>query len=250
MSNENGKNDPMEEEGVERHESYGMVGITRMTSNGAMPLFGSNLPEHPTVISLVVRPAERHFSLGRSWFYAKSQPLIEVQLSPHQYAEMLSNPNVGHGVPCTITSLNGKRMARPPVQKTTASRIRETFGASMRDMADQARKGAEAINKVLSESKLSVRAKDEIKNAYFAATRFLTQENYDFALTSFNEAMQKTVVEAKQEVDAFIMHAVHETGIDALKQLALGAGTTSPQEPTTIDVKPSTSTVRLTGDID
>ena len=91
---------PFDDEEVEAHPCYGMISVHRQTG-GHTKLFGSPLDSHPSTIAITIREAERHHNLSSDWFFAR-KPIIEIDLSPMQYAEMITTPNVGSGVPCTI----------------------------------------------------------------------------------------------------------------------------------------------------
>jgi len=45
--------------------------------------------------------------------------------------------------------------------------------------------------------------------------------NMPFVQTQFNEAMDKTVTEAKAEVEAFVSHKVTSLGLASLKELGM-----------------------------
>ena len=100
------------EEIAENHQSYGMVGISHAQSTGTH-LVGSEFKHHHFV-TLTIRRAEKHRDLSREWWFGKNE-LIEIHLSEAQYVELMSRPNMGDGVPCTLARVAGEAMPEPPV---------------------------------------------------------------------------------------------------------------------------------------
>ena len=83
----------------EKDKSWGMVGFYRNYGSGR-ELFGSDVTNHNT-IRLTVKHAIKHRELGRDWTMG-DDIICEVELSALQFAELLTNMNMGDGVPCTI----------------------------------------------------------------------------------------------------------------------------------------------------
>lgn len=201
-----------------KHASYGMIGVSRITGDDRRPMFGSTLESNPTRIMIRVYQGEREFYLGKDWYRADGRlPLIEVLLTPAQFAEMLSNPNHGDGVPCTITSVGGESIERTPVAPSAAAEVRRRYEEETAELREKAREGAERVAKALDGAKLSAKVKDAILKEYREAVRFL-DDSAPFLVKSFQEATQKTVTEAKLEIDAFTMHAIHAAGLEALAE--------------------------------
>ena len=80
----------------EEHESYGLVGVSRI-SGSDRNLFGSSI-RHKNTMMLRVKRANKERHLNRDWYHA-NETIVEVEMSPVQYAEMISSPNVGEGIP-------------------------------------------------------------------------------------------------------------------------------------------------------
>src|SRR5271154_1604303 len=97
---------------VEKHESYGMVGINRTSSSGTN-LFGS-IATHHSFITLSVKRAEVHRHLASDWYHAEARDLIEIEMSHSQFAEMITSPGIGDGIPCTIRAFDGKLLESCP----------------------------------------------------------------------------------------------------------------------------------------
>ena len=206
------------------HESYGMIGVSRVSSGAGRRFFGSSLESVPSYLMITVCRATREHSLSHDRHSGSGQEVIRLRLTPAQYAEMISNPNVGYGVPCTLEHVGMKRCEEPPEVESEASLVREKFAEDLADLPNKVVEGRKEILDMLETTKIPQKAKDVILHSYDKATKWARHGNFDFALTSFQEAVERTVTEAKQEIDAFTTHAVHAAGLEALtEKKALGA---------------------------
>lgn len=201
---------------IEEHESYGMVGLSRFTCGGGrgMNLFGSSIM-HASGMTLTIRRGEKRRDLHREWYYG-GDIIAEITLSPAQFAEMITTPNVGSGVPCTLNYIIGEgSKAECPEHKQ-----RQLFEQEFEDDVRKAMADASQIVKdvtTLLEGKEAIKLSD--RKAIIGKLTMLAQHinsNMPFVQAQFNEAMDKTVTEAKAEVEEFINAKIHSLGIDAL----------------------------------
>jgi len=200
----------------ESHESYGMIGCSRATSGKGHPLFGSSVLHSNSIILRIKRAVvERH--LNRDWYYGK-EPLIEVELSPTQFAEMITSLNVGDGIPCTIRYTENKvRMEDPPEVKQRLV-FENEFKEDINHLKELYEDKLHDVRKLLrKKGNLLKPEKAEIDNFLFELTRII-EDYMPFLQKSFNEAMDKTVMEAKGEVEAFVMSKVTSLGIEGLEK--------------------------------
>jgi hypothetical protein len=196
------------------HESYGMIAVSRMSGTRGVPLFGSSLEDNPSLMQVTITHGKRYHNLGHDRYYGHKE-IIRLWMTPAQYAEMISNPNCGSGVPCTIRHIQGVEMDWPPEVPNEGKLVRDRFKLEAKDLMKKAQEGGAHLKAVLSTAKISQKLKDEIQGTYEKATRFLW-DAAPFLVESFQDAVQKTVVEAKQEIDAFMMHALQAAGAQAL----------------------------------
>ncbi len=214
---------------IESHESWGLIGIVRSSGNPG-PLFGSSI-DHQNFMTLRIRRAERDRRLGAHSYYGREQ-LVEVMLSPTQFADMVTCVGMGDGVPCTIHRVGRERMERcPPYDQ------RRKFEAEFEASARKATGKMDALiaDVAATFAKPNVTQADRVK--VMAILRQVRNEQADtqpFIQSMFNEAMDKTVTEAKGEVEAFVQHKVASLGLDALREQvgarALG-GASAPTFP-------------------
>jgi len=207
----------------ENHESYGMIGVSRVTCRPGVNLFGSSI-RHGNTVRLKIKTAEVKRDLHTDWYHGV-EGLIEVELSPTQYAEMISSMNIGDGVPCTIRHINQEHMKNPPEVKQ-----RQIFEEEFKKDVDEIKRmcdgGVKEISKtLLKKGGITVAERKEVNNQISMLMQSVNS-NLPFLQKSFNESIDKTVLEAKGEVEAFVTNKVLSLGIKGLEKemLSLGEG--------------------------
>jgi hypothetical protein len=206
----------------EAHPSFGVIGLYRQTTCGIQArnkLFGSSLSDHPETIVIKLNRATRKHDLGRDWIYADSiQPLFSVELSPAQFAAMITTMNVGDGVPCTVRVLNREPVDEMPAEyETEAEKTRNYYGDSLRERLDKLSSERKRLSQVLSKKKLTKKDKEEV--AFMVEKVFrMFEGDAEFMLGQFERAAERVVVAAKGQVDAFITSTAARLGIEALRE--------------------------------
>jgi hypothetical protein len=207
---------PIEEEKFE-HESFGMVGVYH-TSGSPGPLFGSSI-DHRHYVTIRIMTASRRRGLHQNW-YSGDKQLIEIALSPTQYADMISAPNTGYGVPCTLQYVGDKRMEKCPEYNQRAIFEKE-FEADVKKVMKDAKDLAAQVEAMITQKTVTKTVLKEVAGKL----RMLMQHIYSnlpFVQSQFNEAMDNTVTEAKGEVEAFVTNKVLSLGIEKLTEMIEG----------------------------
>ncbi len=200
------------------HESFGMISIHRVQSRGT-PLFGSSLIQQ-NLISIKVTRADDTRHLNKHWYHPK-EILVEFDLSPTQFIDAMTNMNTT-GVPCTLRNVGGERMEECPHED-----VFDTFHSELK----------EDIKEVLGRTgKLMKLVEEKLKapGTISKATRLELAEhlyhieqdiraNLPFVYKQFNRQMDKSVSEAKGEIEAFFTQTIHNLGSKELVRL-LDAG--------------------------
>ena len=209
-----------EDEKEFKHESYGLIGFSRCTGNSGK-MFGSSLPNQYTFIRLRIGPGLRRHHLSRDWFHGDhdmngGRDYIEVDLSPAQYAELLTTMNAGVGVPCSIRYLNGRTVDPCPDELLEAEQVREGFEETTNGLAKRMKIFTIKMKEIF-EKKTPVTQKDkeELKGLYAMVIQQV-ESNMPFVIDQFHTAAGKIITQAKAEVDAFMTHAIHNAGIKAI----------------------------------
>jgi hypothetical protein len=204
----------LDEETREEHPTYGLVGFSRVSHGPkGINLFGSSISHH-TTISLRICRAEKQRSLSRDWYFGKAR-LIEVSMSPTQFAEAITCMNVGDGVPCTLQNVSGKDQGECPEinqRQIFTDEIKEDVKKAMVDATALARQAREVLlkkNPTVSDRKQVIEMLDKLEQHIIS--------NMPFVHKQFDEAMDKTVNEAKGEVEAFFLRKIHSLGLNALQ---------------------------------
>jgi len=203
-------------EKIEQHESYAMLNISRVQNGSGKNLFGSSII-HNNTITLKIKPAEVKRDLHRDWYHSVKTPYIEVEMSYSQFAEAITSLNCYEGVPVTLKYLNGKQIEQcPEVNK------RQEFDQEIQDemefLNEKLLSLTNRATEILSSSTpIRKSEKEEILNSI----KMLHQEiekNIPFIQTQFNEQMDKTVLEAKGEVEGFITNKIVSAGLQGLQK--------------------------------
>lgn len=206
----------MEDFKTEKHESFAQLSISRRTCSGGVSLYGSSI-KHGNTIAIQIKPSEKQRHLNKDWFHATGIPYIEIEMSNTQFAEAITSLNMGDGVPCTLTYLNGRRIDDCPEENKRIQFANE-FEEDMKNISSKLDELTKRTMEILTEKKAPTKGdKEEILNVI----KMLKQEirsNIPYIGSLFNEQMDKTVLEAKGEVEAFVNNKVHSLGIEGLKK--------------------------------
>lgn len=224
----------MEEREVEQHESYGMIGFSRVSSSHGANFFGSSI-RSSHFIELTIRRAERHRHLNQYWYHGRNE-LINIRLSPNQFADLLTSLNIGFGVPCTIQHVNQERMPDcPAIDQRT--KYEDEFEADVKKTVADAETLVKNIKTAFDKPSLGKKERAEIAKQLDLLVGHI-RGGMPFIQSQFNEAMDKTVTEAKGEVEAFVNHKIHSLGINALNTEILAA-LEAPLESAPLQIKGS-----------
>lgn len=202
-----------DERTTKQHESYGLVGFHRVSGNFDN-LFGTNVASS-TAIYLTIKRCQVDRYLNRDWYHDRGE-LIEVVLSPNQFAELLTTMNTANGVPCTIKHINMKRMEAPPVEPSDVQKVKTEFEDKMKELNQYMKEYSSKIEEVLAKKSILKDDKELIKGHLFKLHQEV-RANLPFVLESFHESTEELVKDAKATVESFILNAVTSAGIKAIK---------------------------------
>ncbi len=200
----------------ETHESYGLLQISRTSCQPAQVVFGSSI-KTGNPIRLRVHRAEKHRDLHREWYHDK-ETIVEIEMSPAQFAEAITTLNVGVGVPCTIRYVDSKRMDKCPDEGVNEL-FNDEFKEDIRDVAA-------TLTELQTEAKRILGAPGTVKKADKTAllsriyhAEQMVRSNMPFVHEQFTRAMDKTVQQGKAEIEAFMDNAVRRVGLENMKDV-------------------------------
>jgi len=197
---------------TEKHPSYGMIGWSRQ-HGGNRVLFGSELT-HSETISLRIMQGSTSRDLNRDWHYGGKE-IIEVLLSPTQFADFLTSPNSGSGIPCTLKYIQGE-LIEPPTFIPKAEIFEREFRKDLKDL-DELLISMVALASQLAEAprikKTEIR---ELKNKVDRVKMEL-KSNMPYLYKQFVKNIVKTTQVAKAEVEAYVDRRIRESGLEAIQ---------------------------------
>jgi hypothetical protein len=217
----------MKDDGKETtHPSYALAVFSR-TQGGGRAVFGSELLHHDT-IRLRVSRAKHIEDLAHEWYFP-TQEILELEFSPHQFATLLTTLNVGSGVPCTLTRLEGQSFKyEPPTD------LRTRYQADLDDAGKDAVRSLIELQELIDTLPLSGVKKKELLGKV-SAVRNKVSGTMPFIVNQFHEKMETVVADGKAALEAFTMGMVVKTGLEALQAqaptLPPALSSSLPEEP-------------------
>lgn len=201
----------------EKHESFGQLQFNRVS--GGAHLYGSHVEQHNHYITMQVHRSEVSHSLSSDHYYTDGMtPIVEVLLSAAQFAEAITSMNMGSGVPCTIHSVEGIRMEDVPEEVVAENvKIRDAFKQDIEEIVANAKKARDDFQKIVEVgSSISKGRAREMLEVLDTIVREL-DANAPFVVNQFQESAERVVSQAKAEIEAFTMHALHKAGMKVMK---------------------------------
>lgn len=204
--------------GVEdTHPAFGMIGIYHAQCT-AMPVHGSRVDDHRNVVCIrLTRGASVRHDLAHDWHFGGGDTIAEVMLSPARFAEFLSAPNRGDGVPCSITyhsPVPGPGMVpRMERRRTEGDRIVERIKGLGGELQAQQEADRAEIEELLAKVPKTRR---KAVLAAFDRSRKVVGDTAPFLVGSATEALESRASEVKAEVEAHMATAIRTAGVKAL----------------------------------
>jgi len=195
-----------------KHPSFGMLSFSRVTGS-KQNLFGSSI-EHRNFVVLRISPAVMRRSLSHDCPMEDGIPFIEVEMSSSQFADSLTSMNHGSGTPVTIRRLDGKQIEECPHESKRKQFSKEFDNFCKNFKSDF----VEAIQALETSAEKGRAGKTELAELLFKVKqlRMSMMSNLPFIETSFQKQTEKTIHEAKKEIEAHVEGLVRETGLTAI----------------------------------
>lgn len=205
----------MKEKKYEEHPSYGLLGFSRAVG-GNPNLFGSSVP-HTDKIIMKLKHAKA-FRSGNSDWYLGGNLIAEIEMSYTQFAEAITCMNVGEGVPVTILYTDKDGKAPACEFELSRKQFENEFSSHLKETNEIANNLISEAKEYLNKPRLTKAEREDL----LRKLEKISQEigvNSEFVLSQFNKQMDKSVVEAKNEIEAFAQYRVNELGLEKLAEL-------------------------------
>jgi len=205
----------------EEHESFGLALLTRRSHSGpGTHLFGSALDKHPTTIVLSILRGQRiHSNLAYDRYFPASgaNHIVDVELSAAQFANLITNPNMGVGFPCTLREVAGITMEGVPYEHTSEQKkIVETFQRDVKDVAATVKPQVDEARAILAKKSLGKADRERLASIIQKIVR-LYSDKAPHVAEMFNEATDTMLTHAKAEVEAYATAVIHSAGLESLR---------------------------------
>jgi hypothetical protein len=181
-------------------------------------LFGSSVA-CDQIIQLSIMEGEVSRDLSQDWVHGHKN-IVEVWMTPAQFAELLTSMNYGSGAPGTLRFLRNEGEFELPELPSKSEQFREEIDRDVAEFQRTIARASKKAKELLDDPKPPTKAmRQELKLMIDGIEKF-AGDHLPFVMDQFNRQMAKTVTECKAEVDAFVTHVVQKTGLDALKSSA------------------------------
>ena len=191
----------MDEREKTTHQTWGLLNWNRF--QGRQKFFGSDL-NHDSGVTVELREAEVNRSLSQSWNFPLKL-IASVRMTESQFAEFLTTPNRGTGVPCTIEHRSvGKWENMGPVKMMPSE-----YDMHREEGKKTVRESLNIVNDLksqINDLKASAKAKDALLWQVELIERALGS-SIDFVEESFEKRMSQIVQKAKTDIEAFNYHS-------------------------------------------
>ncbi len=201
----------------EEHPCYGQMGFYRTTSGAARNLYGSSIRHHNT-ITLEISHSEKHRNLNETWYFPKDE-IIRVSMSPTQFAEAISTMG-SSPIPVTIERLEGKNTPPCP-NENIRQKFKDEFKQDMEELTDDMQHDFDEAKRILTKSgPLKVADRKAIAEV-LRKLEMQIRSNVPFIHSQFDRATEKTVTEARGEIEAFYENKIRSLGLETAREKGL-----------------------------
>ncbi len=200
----------------DKHPSYGMLSLHRMTSSNANVLFGSSI-KHRNTIVLQIAHGELERGINHDWYHAKKN-IVECEMSQSQFAEAITSMGMGDGVPVTLlfTEKDGR------IQKGNYTNKTEQFVAEFGDVLENVKHSLDAsikeMEQIISSKKTLNKSDKEKMLSVLKSAKMDVADNEMYIFDCFTEQVDNTVKEAKGEIEAFMQNKINSIAHAAIAE--------------------------------
>jgi hypothetical protein len=196
-----------------KHPSFGMLSFNR-THGGHSNLFGSSI-QHNDTIHMVLREGVVTRGLNDDWYVGEDE-ILEVEMSQSQFAELITSMNVGTGTPCTIKYLRGKGRINEADFINKRQQITNEFKECMNERMSDAKEFYDEVKELFTTKKSIGKCDREMILRRLANVTQGMESSSKFIFDQFQNQIDKTITEAKGEIEAFAQNKINAIAQQAL----------------------------------
>lgn len=196
-----------------KHPSFGMLSFNR-THGGHSNLFGSSI-QHNDTIHMVLREGVVTRGLNDDWYVGEDE-ILEVEMSQSQFAELITSMNVGTGTPCTIKYLRGKGRINEADFINKRQQITNEFKECMNERMSDAKEFYDEVKGLFTTKKSIGKGDREMILRRLANVTQGMESSSKFIFDQFQNQIDKTITEAKGEIEAFAQNKINAIAQQAL----------------------------------
>lgn len=203
-----------------KHPSYGMISACRCNSSHNKIFYGAET-QHNNFIVLEIHTSDVTRGLNKDWYYSDDK-LIQVALTPLQWAELLTSMNTT-GTQCTIEYIKGQgSIESPPKLQDKIDLHKMEFEQYTQDVLSKVSKSLKDLEDAIENNKGKKVLRESLNNLKITSRNL--KPNLKFASDQFEKHVDKVVTEAKQKIESAIEHKIVSLGQNALNQQILENG--------------------------
>jgi hypothetical protein len=188
------------------HDSFGMVEWRRVTGR-VNDLFATSI-EHDNFVVITIHKAAINRDLNKDWIFSR-EIVTEIELSPIQFSEFITSPNIGNGVPCTLRITQEKGIIKGLPIDSKRKQFEQEFEQECLNVGSNFKE----LNTTIENMDITKKKKEELQGKLYSISRIIT-DYMPFLQKSFNEQVDNTVIEAKHTIEAYVENKIRQVGIE------------------------------------
>lgn len=205
----------MEKDRHLKHPCFGLARFSRICGYSGF-MFGSDV-QSENFIELTINHAERVQGDYKVHYYDYGKPIVRLKMTQTQFAELLTNMNIGNGVPVTLEAVNGERIEQFDLNeaKNHLDELKEDFKERSKETLNSLIESRNELKKIIDKKNLS---KKDQEKALWLLDKYIQEirSNMPFFIKLYKEETSDIVQRAKTELDGMIQSCVIRAGVKAL----------------------------------
>ncbi|MBQ3462359.1 MAG: hypothetical protein IJH36_04485 [Clostridia bacterium] len=198
----------------EKHPSYGMLGFSKASLSDGKALFGSSI-KHDNTIVMTLKHAETDRRNNNDYYYGKGM-IAQVEMSNAQFAELITSMNMGDGIPVTIRYTETDGYIKGAHFESKQMQFEREFSNHLDEIKKYISERRSEISEIFDTKRtLSKGDREMVLGALDSVIREIGA-NTEYIYSMFNEQMEKTVSEAKGEIEAFVQNKLNSIATEKL----------------------------------